>query len=136
MSMGKTRPCVTCGKPTNRILFENGPDEVAICSKSCQDKYFETMSAERASTLQTVSFIDERIADAKKYEMCCWITAALGLVIIILGAYLARTLPSSQARSGSDLFLIGVVPLTIGAIATEHFISLRRKLMAKRRQVV
>jgi len=134
--MGKTRPCVTCGKPTNRILFENGPDEVAICSKSCQDKYFETMSAERASTLQTVSFIDERIADAKKYEMCCWITAALGLVIIILGACLARTLPSSQARSGSDLFLIGVVPLTIGAIATEHFIGLRRKLMAKRRQVV
>lgn len=134
--MGKMKPCVICGKPTDRIFFKHDPDEVAICSKSCQHKYFETISAEKASILQTVSFIDERIADAKKYEMCCWITAALGLAIIVLGAYLARTLPSSQARSGSDIFLMGVVPLTIGAIATEHFIGLRRKLMAKRRQVI
>jgi hypothetical protein len=134
--MGEIKPCATCGKPTNRILFRHSPDEVAICSKNCQTKYFETMSAEKANMLQVVISIDERIADVRKYEMCCWMAAGFGLLIIILGTYLARTLPASQARTGSDMFLIGAVPLTLGAIAAEHFSAMRRKLMAKRRQVV
>lgn len=135
MSMGKTRPCVTCGKQTGRILFQNWPDEVAVCSKGCQAKYLETLSAERANRLRAVSSIDERIAEVRKYEMCCWMAAGIGLLIIFIGFYLARALPSSQARLGSNIFLVGAVPLTIGAIATEHFIGLRRKLMEKRHEV-
>jgi hypothetical protein len=134
-SMGRTKPCVICRKPTSRILFQKSPDEVVICSKRCQNEYFQTISPEKAGSLRMVTFFDEKIANVKRYEVCCWITAGLGVVILVLGACLVRTLPLSQARTGSDLFLIGTVPLTIGALATEYFSGLRRKLMEKRRQI-
>lgn len=136
MGMGETKPCVTCGNPTKRVLFQHSPDEVFICSKSCQTKYFETLSRSKATRLRTLNSIDEKMAVVRKCEVCCWVAAGMGLAIIILGIYLARSLPIQQAGIGTGYFLIGIIPLTVGALATEYFGDLRRKLIAKRREAL
>ncbi len=132
----ETKPCIICGKPTKRVVLKNSSDEAAICSKSCQTKHFETLSLEKASRLQGLVSIDEKIAAVKKYEMCCWMAAGLGLIIIVLGITMARSLPKQQATIGIGLFLFGAIPLTVGALASEHFGGLRRKLMEKRQQII
>ncbi len=133
--MGKAKPCAICGKPTEKAVLQNSPDETAICSSNCQTKYIETLSFEKAARLQQLIFIDDRISSVKKYETYCWAAAGLGLTVIILGVVLTRMLPVQQARMGSDLFLIGAIPLTLGAIATEHFIGIKRKLIEKKQEI-
>jgi len=136
INMGRMKTCSTCGKPTKRVLFQHSPDEVAICSKSCQTKYFQTLSTGKATKLQVLNSIDKKTTTIRKCEMCCWIAAGLGLATIILGIYFTRSLPIQQAGIGTEYFFIGIIPLTVGSIATEYFSGLRRKLMEKRREAL
>ena len=129
------KPCAICGKPTEKAVLQNSPDETAICSSDCQTKYLETLTFEKAARLQQLIFIDDRISHVKKYETYCWAAAGLGLITIVFGVILARILPTQQAIIGSDLFLIGAIPLTLGAIATEHFIGIKRMLVEKRQEI-
>jgi len=136
INMGRMKTCSICGKPTKRVLFQHSPDEVAICSKSCQTKYFQTLSTGKATKLQVLNSIDKKITTIRRCEMCCWIAAGLGLTVIVLGIHLARSLPMQQAGAGTVYFLIGMIPLTVGALATEYFSGLRRKLVEKRREAL
>jgi len=79
--------------------------------------------------------LDEEIAKTKKHERDCWIGAAFGLMLIILGILLTTSSKTQEFDAGLLLFMIGLIPLTVSALATRYFGDLREKLIMKRRQM-
>lgn len=133
--MVKEKPCVVCGKLTKRALFQGNPEEVLICSEACENQYFESLSSDRAARLRSLKYLDEKIAKTKKHERDCWIGTAFGLILIIFGIILTTSSPTKEFDVGLLFFMIGLIPLTGGALATRYFSDLREKLIMKRRQV-
>lgn len=133
--MVKAKPCVVCGTLTKRALFKNSLEEVLICSEVCENQYFESLSFDRAARLRSLQHLDNEIAKTRKHERDCWIGAAFGLVLILFGIYLTTSSPNQKFNAGLVFFMIGLVPLTGGALATRYFSDLREKLIIKRRKI-
>jgi hypothetical protein len=133
--MVKAKPCVACGRLTKRALFKGSPEAVFICSEACETHYFESLSSDKAARLRLLKYLDEKIEIAKKHELNCWIGAALGLILILFGIYFTTYSPTKELDVGPLLFMLGLIPLTVGALATRYFSSLREKLIMKRRQM-
>ena len=70
-------------------------------------------------------WLDSRIKKAKRDEKVCWITAGVGVIIVAAGFLM----------SSVTLFVIGVVPLTIGALFTRLFEDRQQKLMKERKRI-
>jgi len=133
--MVKPKPCIVCGRLTERALFKDNPEEVSLCSEACQTQYFDSLSSDRATRLRSLQYLDEEIAKTKKHERDCWIGAAFGLMLIILGILLTTSSKTQEFDAGLLLFMIGLIPLTVSALATRYFGDLREKLIMKRRQM-
>lgn len=121
--MPKARPCFVCGKMTSKFLFDDRRLEVAICSGKCEHQYIQTCDPRQE--VNVLRWLDDRIRRAKRDEKVCWITAAAGLSIVAAGYFVSNV----------TLFLIGVVPLTIGALFTRLFEDRKQKLMKKRKRI-
>ena len=70
-------------------------------------------------------WLDGKIKNAKRDEKVCWITAGVGLIIVTAGFFISNVI----------LFVIGVVPLTIGALFTRLFEDRQQKLTKKRKRI-
>jgi len=121
--MSKARPCFVCGKMTSKFLFSDRRLEVAICSGKCEHQYIQT--CDPMQEINMLRWLDGKIEKAKRDEKVCWITAGAGLIIVAAGLFM----------SNATLFLIGVVPLTIGALFTRLFDDRQQKLTKKRKRI-
>jgi len=70
-------------------------------------------------------WLDGKIKKAKRDEKVCWITAGVGVIIVTAGFFMSNV----------TLFVIGVVPLTIGALFTRLFEDRQQKLTKKRKRI-
>jgi hypothetical protein len=121
--MSKARPCFVCGKMTSKFLFNDGRLDVAICSGKCEHQYIQT--CDPMQEINMLRWLDGKIEKAKRDEKVCWTTAGAGLIIVAAGLFM----------SNATLFLIGVVPLTIGALFTRLFDDRQQKLTKKRKRI-
>jgi len=121
--MSKARPCFVCGKMTSKFLFNDRRLEVAICSGKCEHQYIQTCDPRQEVSM--LRWLDGKIKKAKRDEKVCWITAGAGVIIITAGFFMSNV----------TLFVIGVVPLTIGALFTRLFEDRQQKLTKKRKRI-
>lgn len=125
MLMRKGRPCSVCQKVTHKLLFRDRKLDIAICSKPCESEYIRTVAFDRDKQASMLSYFDAKIAHTKRHENECWATAGFGLLLVAAG-FLARNVES---------FLIGIFPLTFGALSTRYFEDKRNKLAKLRRRI-
>ena len=70
-------------------------------------------------------WLDGKIKKTKRDEKVCWVTAGVGVIIVAGGFFMSNV----------TLFVIGVVPLTIGALFTRLFEDRQQKLTKKRKRI-
>jgi hypothetical protein len=121
--MPKAKPCFVCGEMTFKFLFGDGRLGVAICSGECEHQYIQT--CDPGQEVGMLRWLDGRIRKAKRDEKVCWITAGAGLIIVTAGFFISNV----------ALFVIGVVPLTTGALLTRLFEDRQQKLTKKRKRI-
>jgi hypothetical protein len=124
--MNKAKPCTICGEPTTGLLFNDSWLGIPLCSKKCENEYFSTLSSAKREQMDRLRHINDLINAAKRYETICWIIAGLGLLMIVT-AYFMRD---------ATVFLVGVFPLTLGAVFTGYFERQVNKLNIQKRQIV
>lgn len=112
-----------CGKMTSKFLFNDSRLEVAICSGKCEHQYIQTCDPKQEVNM--LRCLDGKIRKAKRDEKVCWITAGAGVLIATAGFFM----------SNATLFVIGVVPLTMGALFTRLFEDRQQKLTKKRKRI-
>ncbi len=124
--MRKARPCTVCGAKTTGFLFNDKWLGIPLCSKKCENEYFSTLTPSRREQMNKLRYINGLMDVAKRHEAISWIIAGFGL-LMIAAAFLL---------TDATLFLVGVFPLTCGAISTSHFEKQLIKLTRQKRQIV
>jgi len=123
--MHKPEPCAVCGKLTTRFLFNDKKLGITVCSRKCEYEFIDSLAAKKRERGIVLNYLDKKIAMNKKNEKIGWIIAFLGLTVVIAGILLAN----------ATIFLIGVLPLTCGALSTRHFSDKRNILMRLRKRI-
>jgi len=121
--MPKARPCSVCGEMTSKFLFDDRRLEVAICSGECEHLYVQTCDPKQEVGM--LRWLDGKNRKAKRDEKICWIAAGAGVIVVTAGFFLSNV----------ALFVIGVVPLTAGALLTRFFEDRQQKLTKKRKRI-
>ncbi len=70
--------------------------------------------------------LDQKIQKARRDEMVGWATAGAGVILVAVGFFATNAL----------VFLIGVVPMAVGASSTRIFEEKREKLIMKRKRIL
>lgn len=109
--MGKTRPCSVCQTMTSRLLFRDKKLDVAICSKPCEYEFIRRASSDPDMQVSMVRYFEDKVKQTKRHENECWAIAGFGLLMLACGFFLQNV----------DLFIIGILPITLGTLFTRHF---------------
>jgi hypothetical protein len=124
--MKKTKPCTVCGETTTEFLFNDKWLGIPLCSRKCENEYFSTLSPSKREQIDKLRHINDLINTVKRHETICWAIAGLGLFMIATAFIVIET----------TLFLVGVIPLTCGAISTSYFEKQLSQLTSQKRQIV
>jgi len=122
----KAKPCAVCGRMTTGFLFNDKELGIPICSRKCEFKYIDTLTPNMKEQMKVLYYIDSRIEKAKQHEHAGWAISGFGLLTVLIGFLTANT----------SLFIIGVAPLTYGALSTRHFEDKRDKLVRLRKRIL
>ena len=121
--MKKAKPCTVCGETTTGFLFNDKWLGIPLCSKKCENAYFNTLTPVKREQMDKLRHINDLMDAAKRHEAVCWIIAGFGLLMIAVAFLL----------TDANLFLVGVLPLTCGAISTGYFEKQRNKLESQKK---
>ena len=130
--MAGAKPCVMCEKPTTKVLFRNASMGIHICSTRCKMDYFETLRYRKKEQQTILRYLDEKIARTEKFSQVGWVSTAIGVIWITLGAFLTRLSATRNLDVCAKLFIIGVFVATCGALSTCYFADRIRKLTETR----
>lgn len=123
--MGNTKPCRICGEMTSRLLFKEKKSDIAVCSERCEYEYIKNISRSTTDRTNLLDYLDARIDKTKRDEKRAWAAAGAGLLLATIGLLVPNV----------ETFLVGIFPLTIGAISTRHFEDKREKLRRLRMRI-
>jgi hypothetical protein len=120
----KAKPCQVCGELTPKLLFDDKRLGVSICSGKCEHQYVQTCNLPEETNM--LRCLDQKIQKARRDEMVGWATAGAGVILVAVGFFATNAL----------VFLIGVVPMAVGASSTRIFEEKREKLIMKRKRIL
>ena len=120
----KAEPCQVCGEPTRKLLFDDKTLGVSICSGKCEHQYVQTCSLPEETNM--LRCLDQKIEKARRNEIIGWATAGTGVLLVALGFFATSAL----------VFLIGVVPMAVGASSTRIFEERKAKLIKARKRIL
>jgi hypothetical protein len=124
--MRKSKPCVICGKMTDKLLFKDKMLGVSLCSRKCEYRYLQNLTPNMKEQIDVVRVLDELIEKSKKFNKTMWGIAAVGLIPILIGFLLANLW----------VFLIGVAVVSVAALMTRDFDDRIEKLIKQRKRIV
>lgn len=75
--------------------------------------------------MNTLHYINGKINETRQYEKILWMIAGFGLLTVATGFLTTNV----------TVFILGVLPLTCGALLTRYFESRRNKLVRLRKQI-
>ena len=118
VAMRKVKSCIVCGETTTGFLFNDRWLGIPLCSKKCENEYHSTLTPVKRERMNKLRHINDLINAAKRHEAVCWAIAGFGLLATVAAFLL----------TDATLLLLGVLPLTCGAISTGYFEKQRNKL--------
>ncbi len=124
-----------CGKLTTRVLFGDNLGGIYVCSRGCELEYFESLRHRKKEPQNLLRYLDEKIARTKTYSRVGWASAVIGIVWIILGAFLTHFSVTKNPETGVSLFFIGVFVTACSALSTCYLDDRERKLTETRRRL-
>jgi len=124
--MKKAKSCRVCGETTAGFLFNDKWLGIPLCSKKCENEYLSTLTPVKKEQIDKLRHINDLIDTGKRHETICWTIAGLGLLMIATAFLLTET----------TLFLVGIIPLTCGAISISYFEKQLIQLTNQKRQIV
>ncbi len=124
--MRNAKNCANCGKMTTRFLFNDKLLDIPICSRKCEYEYLNTLTYSKKEQINVLRYLDSEIEKNKRHEKIGWTVAGLGLLVIIVGALMPD----------ATIFMVGVCPLTCGALSTRYFEDRRYQLIKLRKRIL
>jgi hypothetical protein len=112
-----------CGKSTRKFLLNDVTLGTPVCSYECEHKYLDSLSSKEEAKL--LGLLDNRISGTKHRLRLCWITAGIGVTIVLLG-FLAKT---------AAVFIAGALLATVCAFSTRYFEEKIVKLTQTRKRI-
>jgi hypothetical protein len=110
---------------TSKLLFKDRRLNVAICSKPCEFEYFRRAASDPDEQVNMLRYFDDKVKQTKRHENECWVLAGFGLLLVATGFFIRNV----------ELFLVGIFPLTFGALSTRYFEDKRNKLIKLRMRI-
>jgi hypothetical protein len=129
------KPCMICGKETSRVSLKGSKIETHICSRKCEYEYFDTLYGKDKALQEVLLYLDRRIAKIRRYELCCWLIALFGVVIVILSIFLSNISTIESQLIGPFLFVAGAAPVAGSLLLTSQFGKEKQELVDKRKQL-
>jgi len=124
--MRKSKPCVICGKMTDKFLFKDRMLGISLCSRKCEYRYLQNLTPNMKEQIDVVRVLDELIEKSKKFNRTMWGIAGVGLIPILIGFLLANPV----------VLLIGVAIVSVAAIMTRDFDERIEKLIKQRKRIL
>jgi hypothetical protein len=110
---------------TSRLLFRDKKLNVATCSKPCEFEYLRRAASDPDEQMRILRYLDDKTKQNKRHENECWALAGLGLLLVAAGFVMRNV----------EMFIVGIFPLTLGALSTSYFEDKRRKLLKLRMRI-
>ena len=123
--MKKAKSCRVCGETTTGFLFNDKWLGIPLCSKKCENEYLNTLTPVKKEQMDKLRHIYDLIDIVKRHEVVCWTIAGLGLL----------TIAAAFLLTDATLFLVGVLPLTCGAISLSYFEKQLSYLTSQKRRI-
>jgi hypothetical protein len=117
--------CAVCGTITKNLLFKNRKLSIPICSKKCEHEYLKNLTPNTKEHAAIVYYLDHKIKDYRIRNRIGWGISGAG-VILLLAAFL---LPEV------NLFIAGIIVVSVSALATRHYEDSMRKLNIQRKRL-
>lgn len=124
--MKKSKPCVICGKVTDKFLFKDRMLSISLCSRKCEYRYLQNLTPNMKEQIDVVRVLDELIERSKKFNKTMWGIAGGGLIPILIGIWLGNL----------AIFLIGVAVVSVAALMTRDLDERIEKLIKQRKRIV
>jgi hypothetical protein len=124
--MRKSKPCIICGKMTDKLLFKDKMLGISLCSRKCEYRYLQNLTPNMKEQIDVVRVLDELIEKSKKFNRTMWGIAGVGLIPILIGILLANPV----------VFLIGVAVVSVAALMTRDFDDRIEKLIKQRKRIM
>jgi hypothetical protein len=124
--MKNAKQCAMCGKVTTKFLFNDKLLDIPICSINCEHEYFDTLPNNKKDQINILRYLDDLIEKNKRHGKIGWAISGFGLLIILIGFLIPDP----------TVFLVGVCPLTFGAISTRHFEDRQNQLIKLRKRIL
>jgi len=122
----KVKSCVVCGAMTTNLLFNDKILGIAACSSVCENEYLNHLAPNMREQINRLRDLDYKIEETKRHEKTFWLIAGFGLLIFAIGFLIQNV----------AMVLLGIFPITLGALSTRHFEEEKNKLMKLRKRIL
>ena len=124
--MRKAKPCAVCQNTTTKLLFGEKILNTPICTRKCMYEYISSLDANAKEQINVLRYLDEKIEDIKKLKRIGWLIAGFGLAIVTVAFFV----------KDANLFMFGLVPMSLGALSTSHFEDQISALLRLRKRIL